>query len=130
MQWAGAYVGLPYKWGGYSRAGIYCWGLVWLVQKEVFGRDLPKYPHGDEAAFAAGIGALRPQPIEMVEAAEGDVLMMRAGKSGGERHIGVFADRKHVLHIEEGAGSIIERVTSKRFQWRPLRTYRLPLPSA
>ena len=130
MHWAEAYIGLPYVWNGYTRAGVYCWGLVCLVQREVFGRTLPKYPHGDEAAFAAGIGKLQARPVEMDEAASGDVLMMRANEIGNERHIGVFVDRAHVLHIEEGAGSLIERVKSTRFQWRPIRAYRLPSLSA
>ena len=127
MEWAEQYVGLPFKWGGYDRSGVYCWGLVHLVQREVFGRELPRHPFGDEGAFAAAIGALKPKPIPMATAEEGDVLLMRGSMSDRpERHVGVFASREQVLHIEEGLGcSMIERTDSKRFAWRPVQAYQL-----
>ena len=131
MEWATAYVGLPYQWGGYTRAGVFCWGLVWLVQREVFGRELPAYPHGDSKKFRSAVSALGAKPIPMEQADAGDVLMMKERLTDrGARHIGVFTDRSSVLHIEEGAGSLIERVTTQRFQWRPMQAYRLPTPSA
>ena len=69
--------------------------------------------------------ALGPKPVAMEAAESGDVLMMRTGIEGQDRHIGVFADNGNVLHIERGTGSIIERVKSQRFQWRPIQAYRL-----
>ena len=122
MHWSAKYLGIPYVRNGYSAAGAYCWGLVWLVQREVFGRDLPKWPHGDPAEFQGGISRLAPKPIALEDAREGDVLSM---KSVGERHIGVFAGDDRVLHTEEATGSLIERIASKRLSWRIVQAYRL-----
>ena len=131
MDWAERYVGLPYQWGGYTRSGVFCWGLVWMIQREVFGRELPAYPHSDSKEFRSAVSGLGAKPIPMEQAEGGDVLMMReAVADRGARHIGVFVDRANVLHIEEGAGSLIERVNTQRFQWRPIQAYRLPTPSA
>ena len=137
MGWAAQYVGIPFKWDGYTKEGTFCWGLLWMVQKEVFGRELPKMPHSDPELYAndgakAGKWALEhvaPRAIEMREAQEGDVLHMRGPHRQclqAEIHVGVFVDNKHVLHIEEGdTGSLVERTTSEGFAWRPIQAYRL-----
>lgn len=128
-----AFVGIPFEWGGDTMEGASCWGLVTLVQREVFGRVLPKVPHGENMAFAVkcaeakqwAVDACRPRPIRMDEAEAGDVLHMRSDLSRERAHIGVFASGDLVLHTEEQTGSIMERMDSERFSWRPLQAYRL-----
>ena len=125
------YIGIPYKWLGYSRAGTYCYGLVWMVQREVFGRKLPRH---EDLARGTRQGVFNPEewggidapvPIPMEHAKAGDVLRMQGVHKGKltKWHVGVFADRGHVLHIEGDLGAIMERVGSPRFQWRPLQAY-------
>lgn len=134
MSWANDYVGIPFRWGGYSRAGCSCWGLLWLVQREVFGNHLPRH---DEAVQAVQGGAapetgiwqsgIVADPIPMREAGPGDVLKMW-GVVNGRRaplHVGTFVDRSSVLHIEAGTDSVIEHVTSPRFRWRPIQAFRI-----
>jgi cell wall-associated NlpC family hydrolase len=41
--WTAAYVGLPWKEMGRTRAGLDCWGLFRLVMAEQFGVALPAY---------------------------------------------------------------------------------------
>ena len=131
------YVGIPWKWGGYDKAGTFCWGLLWMVQREVFGREaFPKLPHGKAETFSnAGetvrkwaLAEMDPKPIDLKDAQAGDVIRLRGtfrAADEAEIHVGVFVDPKRVLHTEENTGSIIERVDSRRFAWRIVQAYRL-----
>ena len=127
-----SYVGIPWRWRGYDRGGTFCWGLVWMVQREVFGRaDFPRLPHSvaaDDGASRWAFAELDPQPVALNAARAGDLLHMRGSfreAEAADLHIGVFADIGRVLHTEKATGSLIERVNSKRFQWRPIQAYRL-----
>lgn len=136
------YVGIPFEWGGYTREGASCWGLVCLVQREVFGRDLPKLPHADPKHYCSkgdsvlgwAMGAFAPRKIDLVDARLGDLLYMRDPYSQAHRmrpHIGVFVDSKHILHTGESTGSIIQRIGDGGaacfggMKWRAMQAYRL-----
>lgn len=131
MHWSADYVGIPFKWGGYGHDGASCWGLLCLVQEEVFGRRLP---HQDEAVDAIRKGEELPRgiwksgvvarPIAMSEAQGGDVLHMLSGDRR-PNHVGTFTGTGHVLHIERGTASLLESIRSPRFKWRPIQAYRL-----
>ena len=125
------YIGIPFEWGGASLDGAYCWGLMVLVQREVFGRAIPLFPHSDAEAFAKADGteewchaAVPSKPILLGEAEAGDILMMWETPARETKHVGTFADKTHVLHTTEGTGSIMERTTRVGFQWRPIQAYR------
>lgn len=134
MHWSAGYVGIPFAWDGYDRAGCGCWGLVWLVQREVFGRDLPR--HDDFNALAAGgqeidptlwRSGIRYRPVALSDAADGDLLHMH-GTHHGRRtalHIGVICAGKRVLHTELATGAIVEHLDSPRVSRRPIQAYRL-----
>lgn len=131
MHWSADYIGLPFRWGGYARDGVSCWGLLCLVQAEVFGRHIPhQTEHVDAVRRGESVGRgiwqsdTAAYPITMAEAREGDVLHML----GGNRrplHVGTFTGTGHILHIERGTASMIEKITSPRFAWRPIQAYRL-----
>ena len=42
-RWVGRYIGLEYLADGRSWRGIDCWGLCWLVYREILGIDVPSY---------------------------------------------------------------------------------------
>ena len=125
------FVGIPFKWGGADMDGAYCWSLMVMVQKAVFQREIPLFPHGDTESFAHSDGAeawchaaVPSEPVPMDEAEAGDILMMWETPERKTRHVGTFADRTHVLHTTEGTGSVIERTTRVGFGWRPIQAYR------
>lgn len=136
MHWSSRFVGIPFKWDGYTVEGCSCWGLFRLVQMEVFGRVLPR--HDEHALDIRDQQTLRPpqglwgsgitaREIDMSEAREGDALHMwgYVGRKRAPLHVGVFASPTSVLHVEQGTDSIIETITSPRFAWRPIQAYRL-----
>ncbi|MGR3495230.1 NlpC/P60 family protein [Citreimonas sp.] len=131
MHWSAEYVGIPYVERGYSRAGACCWGLFVLVQREVFGRDLPRHDEPvamvadfrevTEATFFAGVPVMR---VPREDAGEGDLLHMRGFRGGKATrlHCGVLTGPHSVLHTEITTGAIVGDL--RREPWRWLGAYR------
>lgn len=124
MTWANDYVGIPFKPLGRTREGADCWGLVRLVQKEVFDRDLPDLAYDDvadaeanEALAKRTAKALRLTWWEvgkMRDPIPGDILMLKVGGFAG--HVGVVIDSERFLHCWRGGNATIERY--KAPQWK------------
>lgn len=128
--WANKYIGIPFKWHGDTVEGCSCWGLVCLVQREVFGRVLPRH---DEIETRAETGDASPLPfmglgksVPIDEVIPGDVLHMYGvcNKKLVPLHAGTIVKSGKVLHIEEGTNAIIEDYRSKRCAWRIIGAYR------
>ena len=130
--WWNRYVGIPFEWDGHSLNGASCWGLVWLVQKEVFNRVLPLHhdmetvvrngEHMDASPyFAHGI------PVDVKDAVQGDVVHMWAMSSSGKKptHCGVIAGDGYVLHTSEKTGSIMQPYNKEPVSRRLLGVYRI-----
>jgi cell wall-associated NlpC family hydrolase len=128
--WAGHYIGLPFKDHGRDRDGLDCWGLVRLVLAEQFSLALPSYTREYERTTqVANISklierelALIWSPVEKTEAQLGDIIILRM--RGKPMHVGLVLDDEHMLHIEPGINSAIERYTSPRWSERIFGFYR------
>lgn len=111
------FVGLPYLDKGRSIIGVDCWGLLWMVYRELRGIELPSYAEryvtgADRKAMARLIaGELddwREVPAGKEKAFDG--VLMREGRF--PRHIGVVTQPGMLLHVEQGETSRIERYRS------------------
>lgn len=92
---ARSFLGVPYAWGGESRGGLDCSGLV-VVSFRAIGRELPHY---SGALWHLGRhvaeGALRP----------GDLVFFRL--SGGvPGHVGIYAGRGRYIHAPSSGGVV------------------------
>ncbi|MGA9723298.1 MAG: NlpC/P60 family protein [Candidatus Binatus sp.] len=107
--WVNDYVGLPFRSLGRDRAGVDCWGLVCLVYREQFGREIPAYSESYASAYdRAEIDALirgataTPdwQRVERGKEALGDLVLIRCG--GRPTHVGIVVDprEKKFLHSQ------------------------------
>lgn len=122
------YVGLPWKHSGIDRDGVNCWGLMCLVQRECFGREIPRLVQGDTVGLLEIMVTVQVEKIPLEAAQAGDVLLMRGSFENEEnalKHIGVFVDPHRVLHILEGQTSQIDDIRRDAFKWRPIQAYRL-----
>lgn len=123
------YVGLPWLWRGRDRAGVDCWGLCALVYREQLGIELPSFSDdyqndADSAVLAELIEGHKTPWIDVAHGQEhaGDTCLM--SMAGAPRHVGVVVGGGRVLHIERGAGSIIERYDTSRLKRRVVGFYR------
>jgi cell wall-associated NlpC family hydrolase len=112
------YVGIPWRDGGRTRDGIDCWGLFRLVYREVLGIELPSF--GEYYTTALDRIVIRKlvdggmdnwQEVLMPDPGDGALLTI-----AGRVHIGVVVGNDYMLHIEKGAGSVIENYYSMRIQ--------------
>jgi len=120
-RWVGDYVGLPFRFRGRSRAGVDCYGLIWLVFWEVFGVRLPDYiarygpaPSRDILGPLFADGAKDFCWVEEQRPAAGRVILLNL--SGKPLHCGLMVDEGRMLHALEGANSCVERID--RLVWK------------
>lgn len=120
--WASEYVGIPYKASGRDRAGCDCWGLVALIWRERFGRDLPDYnserwsdgANAQEVGSGAANYAAQFTPIDVGGEVLGDGVLLRM--RGHPLHVGMVLAPGWMIHTHEAADVCIE--SYHRFLWR------------
>lgn len=123
------FCGIPFREKGRGYDGCDCWGIPYLIYRDVLGIELPLYTDGyhntrdredihrlmrHEKAFWQPV--IRPQPF--------DILHIRIG--GDEMHCGVYIGNSHFIHCLDGVGACIERVTSPTWRQRIVGYYRYP----
>lgn len=120
--WIAQYVGIPYRALGRDRDGCDCWGLLALIYREQFGRDLPDYAMqrwsdgADERVVGHGAQEYASQfvPVPLGEEALGDGVLLRM--RGHPLHVGLVLAPGWMLHTHESADSCVE--SYERFTWK------------
>lgn len=123
-------MGLPFREGGADRRGVFCWGLVALVYRDVAGIDLPLHETvaiDDLAAVSARIGAGALVPPWTTEVPPGserplDVVVMSFRRL--PTHVGLIVDRGFLLHAQEATCSVIVPLGDRSVSRRLLGIYR------
>jgi murein DD-endopeptidase / murein LD-carboxypeptidase len=129
MDWS-QYVGIPYKFGGSSREGADCWGLVRLVLKEVYGKELPAFEHNGLTEEECGLLVDHAKPlvsaVQVAEPEVGDVAVLKI--HGAPCHIGVVIGaegERNLLHTLKGHDSAIDRYDGPVWRYRLDGFYRV-----
>lgn len=95
---AETYLGVPYRWGGMSRAGVDCSGLMVLAFQSA-GMTIPRVS-GDQ--YAKG------KPVKRAELRPGDLLFFSAGRPGVIGHtalvVAVKGGSVKFIHATSGHG--------------------------
>ncbi|MBE3602678.1 C40 family peptidase [bacterium] len=130
--WAKDYIGIPYADRGRTRAGVDCYGLLYLVLSEQFGAPVPSYAESyataedfaEVKALIAGETRSRWRRIPEAAASSGDAIVL--SMNGLPFHVGVVADpeTRAFLNVFRGTGVALERWTSARFRKRIEGFYR------
>jgi len=109
QQWKG----VKYRYGGLSKSGIDCSGLVFLTFRDRFEVTLPRSTqHQAEVGTRISITELRP----------GDLILFKIGFSG--RHVGIYAGEQKFLHASSSRGVIFSSLDSpywKEHFWQARR---------
>lgn len=132
--WAADYLGIPQRDFGRSRAGVDCWGLLWLVFREVRGIELPSYTDVcPDLAERAELGALitgerdRGPWREVAQIEPFDVLLFRVGAHA--THVAVAVDHRDMLHIHGRTESCVVAIKDPMWRKRLVGVYRHQAPA-
>jgi gamma-D-glutamyl-L-lysine dipeptidyl-peptidase len=93
VEQARAYLGAPYQWGGMTRQGIDCSGLVHMAWRRL-GRIVPRDAHQQAAAA-----------VPVAEPAYGDLALYG---DDGVTHIAFWLGDGRILHAAGGKGVVEE----------------------
>lgn len=96
-QVAASYIGIPYRFGGMSRRGVDCSGLVCLIYREV---SRAKLPHSSGALRRLG------KKVGDHKAQCGDLVFFKRGIFGRVNHVGIFLNESTFIHASTKKGVI------------------------
>jgi len=101
-EWAGT----KYRLGGLDKRGIDCSGFTYLVQRDIYGKELPRRSK-DQAAV------IRVKNINQLK--EGDLIFFSFG--GNEiDHVGIYLNGDSFVHASPSRGIIVEDLSLPAFQ--------------
>lgn len=122
--WWNDYIGIPYKEWGYDRSGLNCYTLFWLIQREVFGKDLPRH---DDRLYDVEAKKALGHTIPLETAESGDVLHMFSVKDGrrSDTHIATVTEPGKCIHILKGTDSVVVDYTKQPWKNFVIGAYRV-----
>lgn len=124
MHWSRDYVGLFWQFAGRSRAGVDCWGLLWLVYRDVLGIEVASYaqetmdaPEREQIAALLNNDRQISPWCDVQPGGERPFDMAVFRRAGVDSHVGVVVEPGRMLHITNGMESRVERFDLGR--WKP-----------
>ena len=107
--YAREFIGVPYRYGGVTREGMDCSGLVVRVYKDVYGFTLP---HSTALLYKRGkwvsVRALR----------TGDLVFFRTENRSKPSHVGIYLDTGSFIHASSSRGVIVSKLTESYYKKR------------
>lgn len=97
---AQSYVGVPYQWGGNTRAGLDCSALTRAIYREAYGLELSG---NSQQLYQLGSGVSTPRQLR-----PGDLVFFRISSQGpGISHVGVYLGRNRFAHASPTMGQVV-----------------------
>ena len=101
---AETWLGTPYEYGGYTKHGSDCSGMVLSVYLDVTGIKLPR----NSAKQAEFCKALRAE-----EVVPGDLVFFATGKDPAViSHVGIMISDEDFIHMSTSKGAVISKTTT------------------
>lgn len=94
-----SWVGSPYRYGGHSRLGTDCSGMVMEIFLSVYGVSLP---HSSVDMYKCC------DAVELEELQIGDLLFFTFAKSGKISHVGIYIGEGHFVHSTTRRGVMVD----------------------
>jgi len=104
----------PYRFGGLSKAGIDCSGFVYLLMRDVYGKEVPRNT-SELATTALSINILQ----------EGDLVFFDINRKK-HSHVGVYIKNNKFVHAGSKTGVTISCLTNPYFSKYLSRKGRIP----
>lgn len=89
------YLGVSYRYGGDTRRGMDCSGLVWRAVQDAWDRELPR-----SSVEMARLG----MPVSRPELEPGDLLFFYTGSRGRISHVGIYKGQGRFVHSSTTKG--------------------------
>ena len=89
------YLGVNYRYGGDTRRGMDCSGLVWRAVQDAWDRELPR-----SSVEMARLG----MPVSRPELEPGDLLFFYTGSRGRISHVGIYKGQGRFVHASTTKG--------------------------
>ncbi len=106
-----SYLGIPYKWGGTTRAGMDCSAFTRAIFRETYGVELPR-----TSKQIYGVGRAIPQEQSLKP---GDLVFFKNTYSGpGVSHVGIYLGNGRFAHASSSKGGTITPLDNPYFQPR------------
>jgi lipoprotein Spr len=109
IQASTSWMGCAYLFGGSSRNGIDCSGLVQQIFKQVFQIDLPR---STQQQYKKGIYVRRSALLA------GDLVFFKNQRGAGIDHVGIYLGEGEFLHASTTEGVIISRLDEAYYRSR------------
>jgi|APCry1669192522_1035417.scaffolds.fasta_scaffold01536_2 cell wall-associated NlpC family hydrolase len=124
MHWTRGLIGLPWQFAGRSRDGVDCWGLLWLVYRDVLGIDVASYaqetldePEREQIAALMAGELVKTPWVDVPIGQEREFDMAVFKRAGIDSHVGIVVEPGRMLHITHDSETRVERYDSGR--WKP-----------
>ena len=105
------YLGVPYKWGGTTRAGMDCSAFTRAIFRETYGVELPRT---SKQMYGVGRTVARRQDLK-----PGDLVFFKDTYSGpGVSHVGIYLGGGRFAHASSSKGGTITPLDNPYFNPR------------
>lgn len=95
------WLGSPYRYGGNTRKGVDCSGLVAQVYDRTLGIKLPR-TSADQCVFSTG--------IEKKKLRNGDLIFFATGQAGRVSHVGIYIGDNRMIHASASRGVVVSDI--------------------
>lgn len=100
------WVGTPYRYGGVSKKGIDCSGLIRELIRDVYNRNLPRSAYLQYKSI---------KPVQKKDLKKGDLVFFKTG-GFNPWHVGMYIGSDMFLHSSSSLGVTVSCLTDARYQ--------------